>query len=147
MAQFANVECLSTVYPVGEGWIGKSSTGQVRMFQSLSDYKQYLDNLSKSGRVCPDVSVPVAPRGYETTTQTPPTGFMEFLPRNTVQQSKYSAMSPYWLGQLETQKELDKGKYSQEEVFFYKAQDIKGGANVPSLGNDFKLKDRRFAST
>jgi hypothetical protein len=147
MAQFANVECLSTVYPVGEGWIGKSTTGQVRMFQSLSDYKQYLDNLSKSGRVCPDVSVPVAPRSYEKTTETPPTGFMEFLPRNTVQQSKYSAMSPYWLGQLETQKELDKGKYSAEEVYFYKSQDVKGGANVPSIGNDFKLNNRRFAST
>lgn len=147
MAQFANIECLSTVYPVGEGWIGKSTTGQVRMFQSLSDYKQYLDNLSKSGKICPDVSVPVAPRGFEKTVATLPTGYMEFLPRDSVQQSKYSAMSPYWLGQLETQKELGKGNYSQEEVFLYKSQDVKGGNMVPSVGNDFKLKDRRFATT
>jgi hypothetical protein len=147
MAQFANVQCLSTVYPVGEGWIGKSTTGEVRMFEALSDYKQYLNNLSKSGKVCPDVSVPIAPSGYEKSTSTPPSGFMEFLPRNPIEQSKYSAMSPYWLGQRETQKSLDKGKYSSEEVYFYKSQDVKGGKGLPSVGSDFSLKNRRFATT
>ena len=113
------------------------------MFQSLDDYKQYLANLSAAGRVCPDASVPVAPP-ESTTKNTPHTGFLEFLPRNQEQQSKYSAMSPGWLGQQATNDALDKGKFAEEEVYFYKAQDIKGGKPVKTPGDDFKLNNRRF---
>jgi hypothetical protein len=142
-SQFASPQCMSTVYPVGEGWIGKSSTGEVRMFQTLDDYKQYLANLSASGRVCPDASVPVAPP-ESTVKNTPHTGFLEFLPRNQEQQSKFSAMSPGWLGQKATEDALNKGAFAEEEVYFYKAKDIKGGTPAKTPGDDFKLKDRQF---
>jgi len=145
MSEFAGVGCLSTVYPIGEGWVGKSTTGEVRAFQSLSDYKQYLENLARAGKVCPDVSVPVA-KPREEVTRTYPTGFLEFLPRNQAEQAKYSAMSPGWLGQEATQKAVEQGKFAEEEVYFYKAQDVKGGKVQSSPGDDFRLLDRRFAT-
>jgi hypothetical protein len=144
MAQFAGVNCLSTVYPIGEGWVGKSTSGEVRFFQNLSDYQQFLSNLAQSGKVCPDVSVPVA-KPREETTRTYPTGFLEFLPRNSAEQAKYSAMSPGWLGQEATQKAVEQGKFAEEEVYFYKAKDVRGGQVQSSPGDDFRLQDRKFA--
>ena len=130
MAQFAPVDsCLSSVYPIGQNWVGKSTTGEVRMFETLSDYKQYLNNLASSGKVCPDVSVPFVPP-KESVSQTLPSGFLEFIPRDQNAQARYSAMSPSWLGQEESQKALSGGKFSQEEVYVYKASDIKG-ASLP----------------
>lgn len=143
MAQFAGVNCLSTVYPIGEGWVGKSTTGEVRYFQSLQDYKQFLNNLANSGKVCPDVSVPYIPP-KETTSRTYPPGFLEFLPRNIEEQTKYSAMSPNWLGQEATNKAIDQGKFAAEEVYFYKARDVHGGKIAPSPGDDYRPKDRAF---
>ena len=52
MSEFAKVDCLSTVYPIGEGWVGKSKSGEVKFFKSLQDYKTYLTNLASSGRIC-----------------------------------------------------------------------------------------------
>ena len=125
MAQFSPIECLSTVYPIGEGWVGKTTSGQVKFFQSLADYQNYLNNLARSGKICPDVSVPVAPPP-EKTTATPFAYFMEFLPRNPEDSAKYSAMSSSWQGQQASQQALDQGKYRAEEVFEYKANDRKG---------------------
>lgn len=119
MSEFAKVECLSSVYPIGEGWVGKSTSGEVKFFKSLEDYNTYLQNLASAGRICPDVSVPMAPPP-ETSVRTLPTGFLEFLPRDQTQQSKYSAMSPSWVGQRETQKALDRGEFSEEQVWVQK---------------------------
>jgi hypothetical protein len=119
MSEFAKVECLSSVYPIGEGWVGKSSSGEVKFFKSLEDYNTYLQNLASAGRICPDVSVPVAPP-IETTVRSLPSGFLEFLPRDQGQQAKYSAMSPSWLGQRETQKALDRGEFAEEKVMAYR---------------------------
>lgn len=119
MSEFAKVECLSSVYPIGEGWVGKSSSGDVKFFKSLDDYNTYLQNLASSGRICPDVSVPIAPPA-EKTVRTLPTGFLEFLPRDQAQQAKYSAMSPNWLGQRATQDALDRGEFAEEQVWVQK---------------------------
>lgn len=126
MSEFAKVECLSSVYPIGEGWVGKSTSGDVKFFKSLQDYKTYLTNLASSGRICPDVSVPIATRPPDTTTRSYPPGFMEFLPRDENEQRKYSAMSPYWLGQEETQKAVDRGDFAEETVWVYRKS---GGRN------------------
>ncbi len=120
MSEFAKVDCLTTVYPIGQSWVGKSKSGDVKFFNSLQDYKQYLTNLAASGRVCPDASVPIATRPPDTTARTYPTGFMEFLPRDENEQRKYSAMSPYWQGQEETQRAVDRGDFAEEAVFVYK---------------------------
>lgn len=119
MSEFATVDCLSSVYPIGEGWVGKSTSGEVKFFKTLDDYNRYLSNLASAGKICPDVSVPMAPPP-ETTLRTLPTGFLEFLPRDQTQQSKYSAMSPSWLGQTETQKAIDRGEYAEERVMVQK---------------------------
>lgn len=119
MSEFAKVDCLSSVYPIGEGWVGKSTSGDVKFFKTLDDYQQYLSNLANLGRVCPDVSVPIAPPA-EKTSRSLPSGFLEFLPRDQAQQAKYSAMSPSWLGQQETQKALDRGEFAEEQIIMYK---------------------------
>ena len=120
MAQFASVGCLSSVYPIGEGWVGKSKDGNVQAFQSLEDYKQFLKNLANVGKICPDVSVPMAPPP-ETTTRSMPTGFLEFLPRNQAEQDKYDPMSKYWQGQEASEKAINDKKYEPENVFVYRA--------------------------
>jgi hypothetical protein len=124
MAEFAGVDCLTTVYPIGEAWIGKSTSGQVQKFNTLDDYKQFLSNLAASGKVCPDASVPQTTRS-ENTTRTPHTGFLEFLPRNSKEQSRYSAMSPSWEGQAASDKAIISKKFAEEEVFFYKPSDTR----------------------
>lgn len=39
MSEFAKVDCLSSVYPIGEGWVGKSTSGDVKFFKTLDDYQ------------------------------------------------------------------------------------------------------------
>lgn len=119
MSEFAKVDCLSSVYPIGEGWVGKSTSGDTKFFKSLDDYQTYLTNLASIGKICPNVSVPMIPPA-ETTTRTVPSGFLEFLPRDQTQQGKYSAMSSGWVGQIETQKALDRGEFAEEQVWSQK---------------------------
>lgn len=127
MAQFAGVGCLSSVYPIGEGWIGKSTDGKTQSFQSLADYKQFLKNLADSGKICPDASVPKAPPP-SSMTRTLPTGFLEFLPRNQADQDKYDPMSPYWQGQEASQTAINEGRYAAENVMVYKKDASKSGS-------------------
>jgi len=119
MSEFARVECLSSVYPIGEGWVGKGTSGEVKFFKSLDDYNTYLTNLASAGKICPDVSVPMAPPP-EKTTRTFPSGFLEFLPERQEQQGKYSAMSSGWLGQQETEKAVNRGDFSAQQIMVYK---------------------------
>jgi hypothetical protein len=73
-------------------WVGKTRDGDPLQFKDLSHYRQYNERTG-----CPDVSQPVVPR-TEKREITPFTGFMEFKPADSYQQSLYSAMSPYWVG-------------------------------------------------
>lgn len=127
MAQFAGVGCLSSVYPIGEGWVGKSPDGHVQSFQSLADYKQFLKNMADSGKICPDASVPISPPA-SSSVKTMPTGFLEFLPRNQAEQSKYDPMSPYWQGQSASEKAIAEGKYSAQNAMVYKPDASKSGS-------------------
>lgn len=138
MSQFSPVDCMSKVYPIGEGWVGKSTSGETRYFQSLNDYTTFLSNLASAGKVCPNVSVPVA-KPSSGMVKTPATGFLEFLPRNTVDQKKYSAMSPYWEGQESSSRAVAQGKFSEEEVYRQNTSDVRGGMKLPRLGNAFKM--------
>ena len=119
MSEFATVECLSSVYPIGEGWVGKGTSGEVKFFKSLDDYNRYLANLASAGKICRDVSVPMAPPP-EKTTRSLPSGFLEFLPEKQEQQGKYSAMSSGWLGQQETEKAINRGDFAERQVMVYK---------------------------
>lgn len=92
-------DCLANLYPIGDLWVGKTRDGDPKQFKNLSLYRQYNQNTG-----CPDVSQPVVPR-TEKRDITPHTGFMEFKPADSYQQSLYSAMSPYWVG-TEREKQL-----------------------------------------
>ena len=73
-------------------WVGKTRDGDPMQFKDLSFYRQYNERTG-----CADVSQPVVPQ-TEKREVTPFTGFMEFKPADSYQQSLYSAMSPYWVG-------------------------------------------------
>ena len=75
-------------------------------FKDLSFYRQYN---AQTG--CPDVSRPNVPRA-EKQEVTPFTGFMEFKPKDSYQESLYSAMSPYWVG-AELEKQLPSSAVSR----------------------------------
>jgi len=133
MANHAKVGCISTLYPIGGGWVGKSPTGEVHRFRTLDDYKGYLKALG-----CPDVSVPFS---KESTKRewTPPTGFLEFKPKNQAQQDIYSAMSPSWRGQDASYEAVDKGLFAEETSYFYKDAN-----KFDTPANDYKPKDAAF---
>ena len=66
-------------------------------------------------------SVPVI-AGYQHYTQAletqsqPPTGFMEFQPRDPVKQAKYSAMSATWEGEASSEAAVARGDYSLDSA-------------------------------
>lgn len=106
--------CMQTLYPIGKDlWVGKTFDGRAKQFKSIPEYNAYLNSLSRSSHDCPDVSRPIVQKG-EKVDITPFFGFLEFKSQNPVEQSKYSAMSPYWLGTDETNKALDKGEFNND---------------------------------
>ena len=86
--------CFTSLYPIGDNWVGTTVGGRPVHFQSMDAYRTYIGQ-----RGCPDVSalrnMGAAARAEE---KTPPTGFKEFKPKYPEQQTLYSAMSPYWIG-------------------------------------------------
>jgi hypothetical protein len=66
-------------------------------------------------------SVPVIP-GYQHYTQAletqsqPPTGFMEFQPRDPAKQAKYSAMSATWEGEASSEAAIARGDYDLDRA-------------------------------
>jgi hypothetical protein len=127
MASFACVDSLH--YDAAQKqYIGKSaSTGQTRVFATLPDYQRFLENLEKSGHVCPDVSIPQVhvPRpACGLTKEDPSTGFLEFKPKNPALQSLYDAMSPFWKGTMATNEAVKQGLFKADAVYMYKASDL-----------------------
>ena len=86
--------CLTSLYPIGNDWVGTTVGGRPLHFQSMDTYTQYL---AKTG--CPDVSAIRSSEAYlRKEPRTPFTGFKEFKPVQPEQQTLYSAMSPLWVG-------------------------------------------------
>lgn len=96
---------------VDRTWVGRSvRTGETRKFQTLDDYNRYLKSLETQGTYCPEVEAKYT-QGYKPGTQTTPTGFLQFQPRDPVSQAKYSAMSPTWEGVESSEAAIAKGVY------------------------------------
>jgi hypothetical protein len=114
MSQFApTTSCITSLYPLsGNLWVGRTTDGHPQSFKSLPAYREYLAKLALSGKICPDVSVPIIPK-REKVQATPFAQFMEFKPANPTVQAQYSAMSPYWQGVDETISALSKGQFSR----------------------------------
>ena len=88
--------CLSSLYPIGDNWVGKTVGGTPKEFKSM---QVYLDYNKATG--CPDVSGQRNSTAIADAMKVPPTPFAyfkEFKPENPYQQALYSAMSPIWVG-------------------------------------------------
>ena len=92
-------------------WVGRATkTGESRKFQTLADYEQYTKSLQDQGRYCAEVDKQYQPQ-YKPGTNTTPTGFLEFAPRNPTGQAKYSAMSDTWEGVKSSEAAIARGDY------------------------------------
>ncbi len=97
-------------------WAGRSvRTGEVKTFNTLADYKRYTESLEKQGTYCSDID-PQYTAAYKPGTNTTPSGFMEFQPRDPVTQAKYSAMSPSWEGVESSDASIARGDYSLDSA-------------------------------
>jgi len=88
--------CLSSLYPIGDNWVGKTEGGIPKQFTNM---QAYLDYNVVTG--CPNVSTvrnATAITQATKTERTPFTYFKEFQPEHPYQQALYSAMSPIWVG-------------------------------------------------
>lgn len=86
--------CFTSLYPIGNDWVGTTVGGRPVYFPTLDAYRTY-----NAQRGCPDVSaLRNATAAARVEEKTPPTGFKEFKPEHPEQQTFYSAMSPYWVG-------------------------------------------------
>jgi hypothetical protein len=87
-------QCFTSLYPVGNDWIGARPGAAPVHFQSMDTYRQYN---ARTG--CPDVSGVRSTEAYIRKEQrTPYAGFKELKPVNPQEQALYSAMSPLWVG-------------------------------------------------
>lgn len=88
--------CLSSLYPIGDSWVGKTVGGEPKYFASMQTYLEY-----NAATGCPDVSGLRNSTTIADAMKTPPTPFTffkEFRPKDPYQQALYSAMSPIWVG-------------------------------------------------
>ena len=97
-------------------WSGRMvKTGETKKFTTLDDYQRYLKSLEVQGTYCPEVEAKYT-QAYKPGTNTTPTGFLEFQPRDPVSQSKYSAMSPTWEGIESSEAAIASGVYDLDKA-------------------------------
>ncbi len=97
-------------------WSGRMvKTGETKKFTTLDDYQRYLKSLEAQGTYCPEVEAKYT-QAYKPGTNTTPTGFLEFQPRDPVTQAKYSAMSPSWEGIQSSEAAIARGVYDLDKA-------------------------------
>lgn len=97
-------------------WTGLAlKQGEVRKFNTLQDYKQYVKGLEDQGTYCPDVD-PQYRQQTKTGQNTTRSPFMEFQVRDPEKQAKYSAMSPAWEGIESSEAAVARGDYSLDSA-------------------------------
>jgi hypothetical protein len=121
-------------------YIGKDAkTGLTKKFKTLDDYNRFMENMNNAGYVCPEVSIPpIAGTGNrgggggnqpgripERTTRTvdPWIPFLEFKPKDSAQQSMYSAMSPTWQGHQAENQAIRNGLFRGDVAAFKRPTD------------------------
>jgi hypothetical protein len=108
-------------------WVGTSiRTGETRVFNTLTDYKNYAKTL---GVDCPEAT-PQYNRKYVKGQNTTETGFMEFAPRDPVAQAKYDAMSDTWEGVESSTAAVARGDYSLDSAASTRKQ-LRAAGRVP----------------
>ena len=97
-------------------WAGRSiKTGQVKKFNTLEDYNQYVKSLEKQGTYCADID-PKYTDAYKPGVNTTNSGFLEFQARDPISQAKYSAMSPSWEGIASSETAIARGDYDLDRA-------------------------------
>ena len=97
-------------------WSGRMvKTGETKKFTTLDDYQRYLKSLETQGTYCPEVEAKYT-QAYKPGTNTTPSGFLEFQPRDPVTQAKYSAMSPSWEGIESSEAAIARGLYDLDKA-------------------------------
>lgn len=97
-------------------WSGRMvRTGEVKKFNTLDDYNQYVKSLQTQGTYCPEVEAKYT-SAYKPGTNVTPTGFLEFQPRDAAGQAKYSAMSPSWEGIQSSEAAIARGEYDLDKA-------------------------------
>lgn len=97
-------------------WSGRAvKTGETKKFNTLDDYNRYVKSLETQGTYCAPVD-PKYTAAYKPGTNTIPTGFLEFQPRDPVAQAKYSAMSPTWEGIASSESAIARGDYDLDRA-------------------------------
>lgn len=88
-------------------WSGTSArTGEAKVFETMSNYKGYTESLATSATT----------EHYTPGTNTTPTGFLEFKPRDPVGQAKYDAMQKTWEGVESSERAVARGDYSLDSA-------------------------------
>ena len=91
-------------------WIGISRTGEMRKFETLSQFKQYQEALEcREIRPAPYVE---AIAGKDRT----PTGFVELKPRDPETQARFDAMSDQWEGVYASDAAVKQGLYVEDSA-------------------------------
>lgn len=97
-------------------WSGRVvKTGETKTFNTLDDYKRYIQSLEQQGMYCANVDAKYlgeTGKGKNTTA----TGFMEFQVRDPVTQAKFSAMSPTWEGLESSENAIARGDYDLDRA-------------------------------
>lgn len=113
------MECITTLEQntTNNTWEGTSiKSGIVKKFKTLDDYKQYVSSLEDNGTYCPAVTPRYNIKYTEPKKHTTPTGFLEFAPRDPVQQAKYDALSPTWEGVESSMAAVARGEYALDSA-------------------------------
>jgi hypothetical protein len=103
--------------------------GEVRKFNTLEDYKQYVKSLENQGTYCPDVEPQFAQKYQPGRNETRPP-FMQFQVRDPEKQAKYSAMSPTWEGIESSEAAVARGDYSLDSAEATR-RELREKVNVP----------------
>lgn len=113
-------------------WSGVAiRSGEAKKFNTLDDYRQYVKSLEAQGTYCANIDPQYAVRttagqNYMIT------GFLEFRPRDAVNQAKYDAMSPSWEGVASSEAAVARGDYSLDSAEKTR-QDLRAKRPPPSL--------------
>lgn len=103
--------------------------GEVRKFNTLEDYKQYVKSLEDQGTYCP-VAEPHYAQKYQPGRNEGRPPFMQFQVRDPEKQAKYSAMSPTWEGIESSEAAVARGDYSLDSAEATR-RELREKVNVP----------------
>lgn len=116
----SSFDCVTNVRPdvVKGGLTGiNTRTGKPMQFDGFPQYQKYVEDLRRSGNLCPEMSgtTPEKVREKNESTLWMPgsIGFLEFKPKDTKTQMRFDAISPFWEGKLASEEAISNGLYEK----------------------------------